>query len=412
MSEMQVVVARRPVVDQEQTIVGFELVFNPHDPVLGRYPGAESGVVAVHELLRSHDLKLDDIVGDRTVLCDVDRYVLVGDGPLMLPPRRTVLQVRHYDVSDSFLEACRFRRLEGYRIALDGFTWSEDAEALLAVVDLVRIDVAATGRDATAEVVRRCDAAGVRTLALGCDTDDDVRWAIDTGFDLLLGRAVQARAVPADGTIAPSSLSQVQLGMELLGRDLDIDRVERILRADPGLVAQVLTLASSGRYRGLRRQVRTLREALVVVGTVRLQRWAAVTILGRHSRTDTDDLLTGLVRARMCELLAPEWGIQPPFAFTAGLLSTLDRVLGVPAEELLTTLVIDEDLASAAFRREDVLGAGIDRVAAYQELVDLGQRPGPEVVDLAPVGATAFGWAAGLVNAVARETQPALAARR
>src|SRR5690606_38850190 len=107
---------------------------------------------------------------------------------------------------------------------------------------------------------------------------------------------------------------------ELLSRDLDLDRIEDVLRGDPALVIQLLNMASAGAGGGLRRQVRSLREALVVMGTARIREWAALVILSRHSQKQSDALVTTLVRARMCELLARSRKVDGPFAFTAGLL--------------------------------------------------------------------------------------------
>ncbi len=184
--------------------------------------------------------------------------------------------------------------------------------------------------------------------------------------------------------------------MELLGSDLEMERVELILRREPGLVVQVLHLASTGRSGGLRREVRSVREALVVMGTRRLQRWAALTVLGRHGRTDTDALVTGLVRGRTCELLALERGVDPAFAFTAGLLSTLDLLLGVDLDQVEDQLEIGPDLVAAAFRRETAVGALVTEVEAWQDAVQRGAAATPGDVD--PAGAAAFAWATSLVQ--------------
>lgn len=396
-----VVVARRPVVDRDRRIAGFELVYHPLVPVAGRYPGAETGVVAVYELLRDHDFSLDDVVGDRLAFCHVERDILVGDSPLMLQPRRTVLQIRDDAASPQLLDGCVARQREGYTVAVGGLASAVVPDELLAVADILEVDLAVGSRDDDLALVQRCRRFPVRLLARGCETEDDLAWATTAGFELFLGHAAQVPATRPDSTIAPSAVAQLQLGVELLSEDLDMDRIEAILRREPGLVVQVLNLASAGRPRGLRRPVRSVREALVVMGTLRLQRWAAVTVLGRHGRADTDALVTGLVRARMCELVAQERGIDPAFAFTAGLLSTLDLLLGVELDEIEGRLTIDDDLGAAAFRREAPVGALVSEIADYQHVVDAGEQPSRDLDELIQAGSAAFRWATSLVNAMA-----------
>ncbi len=396
-----VVVARRPVVDRDRRITGFELVYDPHTPAEGDYLGSESGVVAVYELLRAHDFSLDEVVGDKLAFCRVERELLVGESPLMLSPRRTVLQVRNGTIDPGLLAGCAARKRESYAVALAGAGSADVTRELLDVVDILEVDLAGGEWERAVELAEHCRSHPVRMLARGCETEADLTWAVAAGFDLFVGRAVHAPPIAAGSTIAPSALSQLQLGVELLSEDLDMDRVETILRSEPGLVAQVLNLAAAGRPRGLRRQIRSVREALVVMGTRRLQRWAAVTVLGRHGRVDTDALVTGLVRARMCELLAQERGLDPAFAFTAGLLSTLDLVLGVDLDRIEAQLEIDDDLRAAAFRRETPVGSLVSEVADYQRVVDAGGGPGPGLDGLSPYAAVAFRWATALVNAMA-----------
>src|SRR5690606_4868369 len=71
-------------------------------------------------------------------------------------------------------------------------------------------------------------------VATGCDTEAQLEWAQAVGFDLFIGRAVQANVTTSEATdepceelpCAPLPLSQLQLGVELLSRDLDLDRIE------------------------------------------------------------------------------------------------------------------------------------------------------------------------------------------
>ena len=388
------VVARRPLVDGGRHLVAFELVYHPAVPETERYTSAESVPVAVHELLHSHGVALDEVVGDKQVVCAVELDVLGGDAPLMLPPRRTVLLLEPRDLEASLaevVEACDRRRPEGYRLAValpDAVPSLPDE--LRDLVDLVVVPASRLDPDDPRDSVRRLGGGAAGVVMRGCDTPDQLRVALHSGALWFQGSAVQTPPAPAGARIAPSALAQVRLGVELISRDLDVKRIEAVLRPEPALVAQLLDLAAAGRYRGMRGQVRSLREALVVMGNRRVQRWAAVTILGRHGNPDADVLAAGLVRARACELLANGWGVDADFAFTAGLISTLGDLLGVDQDTILGTLQLNADLAGAAFARQGRLGEGITLVEAFQRTAE-----GPDEVVAAV--ASAFGWATGVL---------------
>ena len=152
----------------------------------------------------------------------------------------------------------------------------------------------------------------------------------------------------------------------------------------------------------------SVRDALVLMGTTRIRQWAALTVLGRQvSSNRTDALAVALVRARMCELLSQSHGIERGFAFTAGLLSALDRLLGVPIEEVEQSVDVDEELALAAFRRTGALGELVGSVADYQDAVAAGEPAGSVPGDTGLVAAMAFCWAMSHVNAIEQEPSAA-----
>jgi EAL and modified HD-GYP domain-containing signal transduction protein len=188
----------------------------------------------------------------------------------------------------------------------------------------------------------------------------------------------------------------MKLAMTLLTEDLDFDELEDILRHEPGLVVQVLQMASIGSHLGMRRSVRTVREALVLLGSTRIRQWVALTLLGGHPGAGTDGIATALTRARMCEVLARTRVAGPPdVAFTAGLLSSLDVLLGMTHEQLDASLTLDDDLKAAAFRHEGPVGALVDEVAAYQRRVGEDAESDHE---LDAAAAAAFAWAMPYVN--------------
>jgi EAL and modified HD-GYP domain-containing signal transduction protein len=267
---------------------------------------------------------------------------------------------------------------------------------------VVEIDLAATPRDQVLDLVERCRPVDVALLAARCPTEDDLAWAASAGFAMFHGPAVQ-RPEANGKALAPSALGQVQLAAELLDERLDFGRVEEILNHEPALVVQVLQHASLGAAGGLRREVHSVREALVVLGTLRLRQWAALAVLGRNVGNSRSDALTvALTRARMCALLAPSTGIDRGYAFTAGLLSALDRLLGVPIDEVEHGVDVDKELGAAAFRRWGQVGRLVGLVADYQDAVEAGEPVAADLRDVEMVAAMAFAWSMSLINAIER----------
>ncbi len=396
-------VARLPIVDIDDQIVAFQLLHRS-TPGLETAPSGAGETMTMAALLGDLTVDVGRLVGDVQVFCQAGPGVLEGTPEVTAPGQRIVLEVpAELCADDDVIARCHLLLQEGYAIGVDHFTWLPGIESLLELADVVRIDLEACSREHVADLVARCLAHDVVLLASGCRTDDDIVWAAETGFALFQGHAVHRPVEVSGATLAPTAIAQVQLAAELLDERLDFRRVEAILTREPALVAGLLQHASSGADGGLRREVHSVREALVLLGTRRLRQWAAVTVLGRQvSNVRSDALAAALVRARMCELMAQPRGFDLAFAFTAGLLSSLDRLLGVEISEVESRVEVDDALAAAAFRRETPLGALVGLVADYQDAVDDGAPTDPALGDVELVAAMAFCWAMAHVNGVER----------
>lgn len=392
-----VAVARQPIVDRDGAVIGFELLYRPTRADTPRPTGDQ---MTAQVVLGALSIGLDQLVGDKRMFCNAERGVLVGDTPVTLPIGRTVIEVLETVVADDeAVQGCLDLVDQGFVLALDDFVWREGAERLLALASIVKIDFQASTRDEITALAERCRAYDVVLLAEKVETEDDVAWARAQGFELFQGYAIERPHIVEGRTVAASAVTHVQLALMLLTEDVDFGEIEAILRREPGLVVQVLQLASVGTAHGLRNRVRTVREALVLLGTDRLRKWIALTLLGAHSGGSVDGLATALVRARTCELLARQRGsAEPEFAFTAGMLSSLDLLLGVPLDELDGTLELDDALRACAFRHEGPAGALVREVTSYQASLRAPAATQHFAADLDGAAAAGFAWALPYVS--------------
>lgn len=393
-----VVVARQPIVDADRVVVGYELLYRQRDPDAPQVSGEQ---MTAQVVLGALTIGVDQLVGDKVMFCNAERGVLTGDTPVTLPPERTVIEVlESVRIDDEAVAGCRSLVERGFELALDDFVWREGVERLLELASIVKIDLMATQRDQVPALMERCRAYDVRLLAEKVETEADVEWALAQGFELFQGYAIERPALVHAPVMGASTLARTQLALTLLTEDLDFEEIEDILRHEPGLVVQVLQLASVGSHHGMRRSVRTMREALVLLGTVRVRQWVALTLLGGHATRSVDGLATALVRARTCEVLAKFRGLpSPSFAFTAGVLSSLDLLLGLPADALEAALELDGELTATAFRHETEVGRMIDEVIAYEDRLRGAGGPEP-AADLDRAAAAAFVWSLPYLQAL------------
>src|SRR5690348_14425644 len=402
--EERAVVGRQGIYD-DQELVGYELLFRTVGPVVGasRPTGDQMTASVVYSAL---SIGLNTIAGDGLVFCNADRGVLTGEVPLMLPPQRTVVEVvEGIVIDDEIVAGCRKLVEAGYALALDNFVDGSGQDALLPMSAIAKIDLLVTPENRLPGIIARCKAHGVRPLAEKVESRDDLPRLRELGFELFQGYALDKPSIVEGRTLAPGAAGQLTAAVDVLGSDGGFDELEIVIKRDPALAHQVMLLASIGRMGEPRRQLNSIREALVLAGTTQIRRWLAL-LLARPSGSSSDlrdAFLTTLVRARVCELVARRAGVDPGLAYAAGMLSSLDALLRVTRAEIADKLAISDELRDAAFGGTSSLARLVQDVSDYprqaavrpSHVTEAEQRTqsGLPVADFDSAFASAFGWA-------------------
>ena len=366
----QIVVGRQAIEDRDREVYGYELLFRSRREPDG--PAVTGEQMTAEVIFGALNIGLDQLVDGRRIFCNADRAVLLGQVPLTLPPGQTVIELAGDVRPDTeVLEAGRRLVGLGYHLALDDFAWSADAPALLELASIVKIDVRRVDPTSLDAGLQQCRQFGVQLLADKVETAAQLDHFRDLGFDLFQGFYLERPFLVSGRTLAVGQATRVKMVATVLRPDVGFDELDEMLHADPGLAVQVMQLASIGRPGETRREINTIRDALVLAGTRRVANWVAL-LLARPARSEaTTDAVDAynkmLVRARTCELLAGQHNSrEASLGFAAGLLSALDLLLGVPTEELRGSLALGDDLAEAAFGEEGELARLVRDVADYQ----------------------------------------------
>jgi EAL and modified HD-GYP domain-containing signal transduction protein len=382
-----VVVSRQPILDRAERVVGYELL----TPVSGDPAEATAGVLA-RALL---DIGHPRLAGRLPVHVDVSREFLLEVRPLPFDPQAVVLEVAADQPADpALISALRAASAEGFRITLDGF----GAGALLDLAHAVKLDVARLHEDELAGLVDVMHGRGLAVIAGGVHTRRAATLCRDLGFDGFQGRFF-AEPELVTGASAPTHNLRA---LSLLAPDASFEELERVISEDPGLSLKLARLANSAFFGG-RRRVGTVREALIMLGTVTVRRWATMLALAGAGDRPCHLLETGLLRARLCEQLARRMpGCEPERAFTAGLFSIAGALLGRPLSEVLEELPFDARTEDALAGHAGPEGRLLAGVLAYEAGdFEACEDAGVSLADLALVCAEALDWTGSAVTALA-----------
>jgi EAL and modified HD-GYP domain-containing signal transduction protein len=230
---------------------------------------------------------------------------------------------------------------------------------------VVKVDVLDGGPEHATRQARLLKPFGVTLLAEKVEDRAMFEHCRDLGYELFQGyffckpELVEGREIP---TSASSSLHDIAV---LSRSDATFEEIEAVVTRDPGLTLRLLRLLNSAAY-SLRSRVTSVHDAVTMLGARTVRQWAMMLVLGGIN-SDCDELVpTALSRARTLSRLAEDRGGDPDAAFSVGLLSVADALLGVPMEVALDELPLAEAVSGALLRRTGPDGAALTAVLDYE----------------------------------------------
>jgi EAL and modified HD-GYP domain-containing signal transduction protein len=381
-----VVVARQPILDRAENVIGFELL-SPTRPSTD--PRGATASVLVQSFA---DVGLDRLVGSLPAYVAVSREFLLSVRPLPINPRGVVLEVDASGPDDVLVAMVKDAVSQGFRVALDDFRHTPGSEALLALSNIVKLDIAKLDSETLTATVASLRGHGVALFAKNVDTRaqyDDCR---ALGFDGFQGKFI-AEPARLIGSSAPTYRLRALSMLAARGDLSSFESLERVIVEDPGLSHKLVRLANSAFFGG-RHPVGSIRQALMMLGSVAVRRWATLLVLAGVTDRPNHLLELGLTRARLCELIAAtDDQAEADRAFTIGLFSVVDALLRMPMPQLLEELPFDARTKGALTDQTGPEGRILSGVLAYEtgNFENVSQS-GVSLLDIARAYREALDW--------------------
>ncbi len=362
-----VYVARQPILDASGRVFGYELLYRGSD--------ADSSCTAPRDLAAARvfsdamlELGLDTLTGGRRAFINVTRQVLL-DGLVTLLPRESVVieLLETIEVDDDVIETCRILRNRGYTLALDDYTVGSPADALMPFVSIVKVDMLSTTAADHQKIVASVR-KGMKLVAEKVESVEAFGYASAMGYNLFQGYYFSKPATFQARAMSGRRIAYARLLAALNSPNATIAQVEDLIKHDGSLSYRVLRCINSAAY-GVRRELHSIRQALVLLGLDQVKKWASIWALaGLNSGTSTELVTLAIVRARSCELIGEAMVGRDRSSeyFLLGLCSLLDSMLGRPIADAVADLPVPDRVRSALIGEPNVLRTVLDAIIAYE----------------------------------------------
>ena len=360
-----ILVARQPIFDKELEVFAYELLFRSGDKnIAGVTDGnSASSQVMINAFL---EIGIDTISGGRVCFVNLTRDFIVGQLPLPFPPSICVIEIlEDIQVDEELLTSIKSFTDKGFTVALDDYVFEKDKMPLFELIDIDKIDIMACDQDLLEDNVNQLKTRNVRLLAEKVETREEFELCKSLGFDYFQGYFISKPVVIKGVDLKPSRIALLKVLTMLEDPDCDIDVLEGLISRDVVLSYKLLRIISSP-YFGFRREITSIKHAVVTLGLKAIRDWFVVIALTNIDDKPNELILMTLQRAAMMKSLSKDFQVNSDVAFTTGLFSLIDAIMDQPMSTILNALSLSKDITSALIAGEGSLGELLTTVILYE----------------------------------------------
>ena len=344
-------IARQPIFNRHMNIYGYELLYRDAPSATAFLGGVDQNVATSETIKNSfHGVGIERVTGGKRAFVNFTEDLILEEVATLLPVRLLVVELLEtVRATPAVLEACAKLHKRGYLIALDDFTFEADAMNFLKVADIVKVDFLATDMGRIRQFAHEMSNKNIKLLAEKLETQEMYKEALAMNFSLFQGYFFSHPAnVDSDKELNPLKINCLQLMRLSMQENVNFTKIANIIKHDVALSYRLLRVVNSAFF-GLRYTVKSIRQALAILGMDEVKKWITLVCLSELRDEKPDELITmSLIRARFLELLGDRVGLrkQADDLFMLGLLSLMDAIMDLSKEEIIRRTQVSENIAN------------------------------------------------------------------
>lgn len=368
-SNMNVFVARQPIFDTKQKVIGYELLYRLSDE--NHFHG-QDGDRATTEVIANSFLLigLEDLTGGKRAFINFTQNLLTSDVAYSLPKELVAVEIlEDVEVSAELVAACRKLKKSGYMLVLDDFVIKPEFAPLMEMADMIKVDFLNSVYEERLELARWFGPKKVTLLAEKVETREAFEEAIKMGYSCFQGYFFSKPVILSGKDISVYKMNFLQVLSEINRSETDFGRIENIIKRDVSLSYKLLKYINSAAY-GFRTRITSIKHALVMLGMTEVKKWISLIALREMVDDKPGEIMTSsIIRAKFGELLAPVigFGEQSAELFLMGIFSMLDAIVDRPMHVVVKDLPISEEIKTALLGEQNSYRDVFDLIVAYEK---------------------------------------------
>lgn len=360
-----VFIARQPVYNKKLEVIGYELLFrDSHGEVDIIDKELATAQVILNVLL---EVGLQKIVGSRIAFINVAHDFIMSDLVYSLNREKIVLELSEdVEADPDIIEVLQKLSCSGYKIALDNFVYDYSKDDLVALADYIKLDVSMfTGEElkSQANLLRNGKA---KLVASKIETQKNFDICNEIKMDYFQGYFLARPNIIKGTRLSAIRYSVLALHEKFQDPNAPLIEIEELLSRDMYLTYRIFKFINN---RGFgQKKLASLGAAIELVGLQEIKSWIELLLRSKLDDKPNELLVSALIRAKMCELLALSLSKSDARAyFIVGLFSQIDIILKKDMSELLKSLPLTEQMNEALLFRKGSMAEAVNCVIAYEK---------------------------------------------
>jgi c-di-GMP-related signal transduction protein len=346
-------VARQPIVDRDEKVFGYELLFR--DGLENAFSG-DTNEASRATLDRSLLMGLDVLCDGRRAFVNCTRDTLIKGLVTLLPCASTVVEILEDVPPDpDVVAACQNLKKAGYMIALDDYVANDARVTLAEIADIIKVDMRLTTEEQRIAMIKQHGTSRCLMLAEKVETHADFVQARDQGFVYFQGYFFRRPEMLNTRDMPANRWNYLRMLQEVSRLELNVKELEKLIKAEASVCYRLLRYMNSAVF-GLQSEIHSVRHALSMLGERQTRRWVRlVAAVGAGQEKTSDLVLSALVRGRFGEFLQPLVPHGESDLFLLGLLSLIDAMLEIPMTEVLDKVPLDRETKAVLMGQPSLL---------------------------------------------------------
>ena len=351
------IVARQPILDREKNTVAYELLYRSKNN-----KGVIDGSQATAEVIINsfNDIGISNLTSGKPAFINFTSRLIKAGISEILPQKKIGIEIlEDIEIDQHLIESSQKIKASGHIILLDDFVYKNELIPLIEIADIIKIDFLETKgvqRKNIIEYIKAKHNSKVKFLAEKIENHKDFKNAYEYGYDYFQGYFFKKPNIFINRKIPSYKFTYLKVINELNNSTPDLKSIAEIIKKDSSMTYSLLRTINAAAF-GY--DVSNISQAVALLGTKRLKKWALLNLIKGLSSNKPDALfINTLTRGKMAELIGEKIGRNNiEKYYMTGMLSLLDAYMDREMSNIVEDISLSKEMKEALIYQKGIIGS-------------------------------------------------------